>query len=78
MKVPTKKSFGKIVVNLVIMVITFIVTSFIIKGSFTKIEWDILLILCSTFFIVSMILSDKKKKIRIFNNSHHSYVVEQL
>ncbi len=62
MKVPTKKSFKSIVINLIIMFITFIVISLIKYGSFSRIQWDILLIMLLTYLIVSLILSDKKEK----------------
>lgn len=62
MKVPTKKSLRSIVIGLISMFATFIVISLIKYRSFSRIQWDILLMMLLTYLIVSLIVSDEKEK----------------
>ena len=61
MKIPTKRSLRMMSISFISMVITYIVAELIIKGSFYKIEWDILLVILLGYFIPCILLCKKKK-----------------
>lgn len=44
------------------MVITYTFVSLIIKGSFSNIHWDMLLVIFLTSFITLIVISDKEEK----------------
>ena len=62
MKLPTKKSVRRIMIYLATMIITYLIINLIFKGSFSNIEWDVIVVMCSVSFITLLILSDKEER----------------
>lgn len=61
MKIPTKRSLRMMSISFISMVITYIVAELIIKGSFYKIEWDILIVILLGYFIPYILLCEKEE-----------------
>ncbi|SDJ97505.1 hypothetical protein SAMN05660472_00419 [Natronincola ferrireducens] len=59
MKVAINK---KVLLYLVTMVMTYMIISLIIKGSFSNIEWDVILVMCSVSFVTLIIMGGIKEK----------------
>jgi len=61
MKVSTKKSLERILINLAVMTITFLIVNLIIRDSFSDIEWDVLFVMCLVAFITSLMMMRYKE-----------------
>jgi len=62
MRVPTKKSFKRIVISILTMFIGYIFISFIRGVSIKNIDWIAILVFSSTFFIVSILTCHKEEQ----------------
>ena len=62
MRASTKKSFKRIFISILTMVIGYIFISFIKGVSIKNIDWIAILIFSSTFFIVSILICHKEEQ----------------
>ena len=62
MRVPTKKSFKRIVISILTMFIGYIFISFIRGVSIKNIDWIAILVFSSTFFIVFILTCHKEEQ----------------
>ncbi|MBU3161372.1 hypothetical protein KPL37_16815 [Clostridium frigoris] len=62
MRVPTKKSFKRIFISTLTMIIFYLSISFIRGVSIKNIDWIAILVFSSTFFIVSILICHKEEQ----------------